>query len=173
MLAEVTAALVALVESRTPYGAWVQACSLSAADPDPPADRLLVSLLAVETLGRERQSAPLRDGTGTRPRVAADPVRLHYLLTYTGPSYDETLRRTEAVRRVLAETPVLDGAMLPPQVLRAVVHAEEPGPEVRRQIWAGLGRPARLALYYAVDALPGDDEGSPVPVLTRAVGVEG
>lgn len=158
MIREVSQTLIALVEKATPdLGSWVALSSLSAADPDPPADRLAVALYAVDVQPETLNRLPASSGAApVRPKPA---LRLHYLLTYVG-DHAEAHSRTQRVISVLHTTPVIGAAQMSP-VLAAEVEAltvrlVTTTADERHHVWAALGRPARLALFCTVDVAPAE-----------------
>lgn len=153
MILAVTQALLDEVHRRTPdLGTWAVAASLSEADPAPAANRLAVALLAVSEHDHLRNAPAVPSPEGFRRAPLA--LRLHYLMTWTGP-HDEAQLRLARVLAVFHTTPVLGPAHLAPelaaQVERVTVRLRTTTADERNQVWGALGRPARLALFYDVD----------------------
>lgn len=158
MIREVTDALVAHLRARTPdLGDWVVLNSLSNADTAPATGRLAVAVIAVEEHDHLRNRPPVATADGYRRAPLA--LRLHYLMTYTGP-HDEALIRLARVIQVFHTTPILGPADLPTdvaaEVARLTIRLRTTTPDERNQVWTALGRPARLALFYEVDVAPVD-----------------
>lgn len=158
MIRDVTEALVDLIASRTPETPnWVQATSLHGGTAaDPTTDKLHVFLYAVEEHAHLRnQPAVLTPDGYRRPPLA---LRLHYLMTYIDADHLECQARLAKVAEIFYDTPVLGPERLRPalaaKVARVTVRMRNPGAEERSQVWTGLGRPMRLALYYDVDIAP-------------------
>ena len=158
MIREVTDALIGHIRSRTPdLGDWVVLNSLSSADTAPASGRLVIAVVAVEEHDHLRNRPLVATGDGYRRAPLA--LRLHYLMTYTGP-HDEALLRLARVIQVFHTTPILGPAELSPevsaQVARITVRLRTTTPDERNQVWTALGRPARLSLFYEVDVAPVD-----------------
>lgn len=154
MIDEVTRSLVGHIHSGSAdLGEWVVVHSLSAADPDPAAGKLVACLLAVDELEHFRNSP-----AGQRPDGPhGSPLRLHYLFTYFGP-HDEAMARVTRLLAIFDATPVLGPGQLSPPladlVERLTVQLHNTTVAERHQVWAALGRPGRLGLFYDVDVLP-------------------
>lgn len=158
MIADVTQALIDLIASKTPETPnWVQATSLHGGTAtDPTAEKLHVFLYAVEEHAHLRNQPPMLTPDGyRRPPLA---LRLHYLMTYVDTSHLECQSRLAKVAEIFYDTPILGPERLKPalaaKVGRITVRMRNPGAEERSQVWTGLGRPMRLALYYDVDIAP-------------------
>jgi hypothetical protein len=148
----ITAALAAHIESRTPdLGSWVEGHSMSAADPAPTANHLVLALIAVDAHEHLRNSPPV--ATADSYRRAPLHLRLSYLLTHVGP-HDEAQARLR-VLAIFHTTPILRTADLPAvlagHVSSLTVHLRNTTADERGHIWSALGRQARLALYYTID----------------------
>lgn len=153
MIELVTSALVSHIESRTPdLKSWVEVHSMSAADPAPTVNRLVVALVAVDAHEHLRNSPPVPTADGYRR--APLHLRLSYLLTYVGP-HDEAQARLARVLAIFHTTPILRTADLPADVADHVrtltVQLRNTTADERSYIWSALGRQARLALFYTVD----------------------
>jgi hypothetical protein len=149
----VTAALVRHIESRTPdLGTWVDVHSLSAADPAPVANHLVLALLAVDEHEHLRNSPPVptEDGFQRAPLH----LRLSYLITHIG-AHEEAQIRLARVLAIFHTTPILRTGDLPADVAAHVstltVRLRNTTADERNHIWSALGRQARLALFYTVD----------------------
>ncbi len=158
MIRDVTEALVDLLVSKTPESpGWIVVSSLhGGAANDPVTDKLHVFLYAVEEHAHLRNAPDVLTPDGyRRPPLA---LRLHYLMTYISTDHLETQSRLAKVAEVFYDTPVLGPERLHPalaaKVSRITVRMRNPGAEERSQVWTGLGRPMRLALYYDVDIAP-------------------
>lgn len=158
MIRDVTEALIDLIASRTPETPnWVLATSLhGGVASEPTAEKLHVFLYAVEEHAHLRNQPPVLTPDGyRRPPLA---LRLHYLMTYIDTSHLECQARLAKVAEIFYDTPVLGPERLKPalaaKVGRITVRMRNPGAEERSQVWTGLGRPMRLALYYDVDIAP-------------------
>jgi hypothetical protein len=154
VIEQVTSALVGHIHtSSADLGEWVVVHSLSAADPDPAAGKLVACLLAVDELEHFRNSP-----AGQRLNVPqGSPLRLHYLFTYFGP-HDEAMTRIARLLEIFDATPVLGPGQLPSplagQVERVTVQLHNTTTAERHQVWGALGRPGRLGLFYDVDVQP-------------------
>jgi hypothetical protein len=149
----ITAALAGHIESRTPdLGSWVDVHSMSAADPAPVANHLVLALLAVDAHEHLRNSPPVSTGDGYQR--APLHLRLSYLITHVGP-HDEAQARLARVLAIFHTTPILRTSDLPADVAAHVstltVRLCNTTADERSYIWSALGRQARLALYYTVD----------------------
>ena len=158
MIRDVTEALIDLIASKTPETPdWVKATSLHGGGTSEPAtDKLHVFLYAVEEHAHLRNQPPVLTPDGyRRPPLA---LRLHYLVTYFDTSHLECQARLAKVAEIFYDTPVLGPERLKPALAAKVgqitVRMRSPGAEERGQVWTGLGRPMRLALYYDVDIAP-------------------
>lgn len=158
VIGDVTDALVRLIQSRTAdLGGWVAVHSLSNADSAPAANTLAFALIAIEEHDhlRNRPLVQTVDGYQRAPMA----LRLLYLVSYVGP-HDEAQIRLSRVLRVFHTTPILGPGELPPalaeRVGRVTVRLRTTTSEERSNVWAALGRPARLALFYEVDVAPID-----------------
>jgi len=161
----ITAALAGHIESRTPdLGSWVDVHSMSAADPAPTTNRLVLALIAVDAHEHLRNTPPVSTPDGYRR--APLHLRLSYLVTHVGP-HDEAQARLARVLAIFHTTPILRTADLPADVAAHVstltVHLRNTTADERGHIWSALGRQARLALFYTVDValidLLGDPDG--------------
>jgi hypothetical protein len=162
VIREVTEALIDLIAAKTPESpGWVMATSLhGGAGSDPTADKLHICLYAVEEHGHLRNLPPVLTPDGyRRPPLV---LRLHYLMAYLSNDHLETQARLAKVAEIFYDTPVLGPERLRPALAAKVgsitVRMRNPGAEERSQVWTGLGRPMRLALYYDVDVAPIDSQ---------------
>lgn len=158
MIRDVTEALIDLIAAKTPETPnWVLATSLhGGTTTEPTAEKLHVFLYAVEEHAHLRNQPPVLTPDGyRRPPLA---LRLHYLMTYYDTSHLECQARLAKVAEIFYDTPVLGPERLHPALASKVgqitVRMRNPGAEERSQVWTGLGRPMRLALYYDVDIAP-------------------
>jgi hypothetical protein len=169
VIREVTEALIDLIASKTPESpGWVLATSLhggATASTEPKINKLHICLYAVEEHGHLRNQPPVLTPDGyRRPPLA---LRLHYLMTYLSDEHLESQARLAKVAEIFYDTPILGPELLRPELAekvgRITVRMRNPGAEERSQVWTGLGRPMRLALYYDVDVAPIEsqlDEGA-------------
>ena len=157
MIDAVTRALVAHIHDRTPeLGEWVVVHSLSADEPGPAEGRLVACLVAVQELDHV-VNAPVGEAVSGRRRSRPLRLRLDYLFTYLGP-HAEAMSRLARLLDVLQDAPVLGPAELSPElagtVERLTLRLRNTTAEERHHVWATLGRPGRLGVFYSVDVLP-------------------
>ena len=161
MIDAVTQALVAHVHAQTPeLDEWVVIHSLAADEPGPDEGRLVAALLAVEELDHV-VNAPPGEALAGRRRARPLQLRLHYLFTYLGP-HAEAMARLNRLIDVLQAAPVLEAGELTgltETVERITLRLRNTTVEERQHVWATLGRPGRLAVFYTVDVLPRTDVG--------------
>ncbi len=161
MIRDVTEALIQLIADETPETPnWVLATSLhGGVGTEPTADKLHVFLYAIEEHAHLRNLPPVLTPDGYRQPPLF--LRLHYLMTYFSTDHLESQARLAKVAEIFYATPVLGPdrirAALAQRVGRITVRMRNPGAEERSQVWTGLGRPMRLALYYDVDVAPIDN----------------
>jgi len=161
MITEVSQTLRDVIHRATPdLGSWVVLHSLSQSDDALPDAKAVIALIAIEEHPHLR-NLPLVEAAGgalVRPPLA---LRLHYLITYYGP-HDEAQTRLGRIIQAFHTTPIVRAPDLLPtlatMVDSIVIRMEAPTPDERNQIWACLGRPGRVCLYYEVEV-------APVPVL--------
>jgi hypothetical protein len=161
MIRDVTEALIDLILSKTPdMPNWVLATSLhgGAGAVEPTSEKLHVFLYAVEEDAHLRNAPPILTADGyRRPPLA---LRLHYLMAYLTNDHLESQARLSRVAQIFYDNPILGPERLRPALAAKVgqitARLRNPGAEERSQIWTGLGRPMRLALYYDVDIAPID-----------------
>jgi hypothetical protein len=144
---------------------WVVAAAIDADAPALTANKLHVFLYGVDEHVHMR-NLPLESTPAgyVRPPLW---LRLSYLVVYNNAdNHLETQARLARVVQVFHTTPILRAPDLRPELLERVetltIRLRSPSLEERNQIWTGLGRPMRLALYYEVDV-------APVPPLEREV----
>ena len=157
MIRDVTESIIDLLVSQTPeLNDWVVATSLHGGTPDPAVNKLHVCLYAVEEHAHLRNQPPVLTPDGYRKPPLW--LRLHYLIAYFATDHLETQSRLARVVQVFYDTPIIGPERLRPDLAKRVgritIRLRNPGAEERNQIWTGLGRPMRLALYYDVDVAP-------------------
>ena len=163
MIREVSEALRDLVHQATPdLGSWVVLHSLSQADKVAlPDNKAILALIAVAEHPHLR-NRPLVEGLAGLVRAPLS-LQLTYLVTYIG-EHDESQTRLGRIVQAFHTTPILRAQDLAPplaeEVESVVVRLLAPTADERNQVWASLGRPGRLSLFYEVDV-------APVPVLER------
>jgi hypothetical protein len=158
VIRDVTEALIDLIAAKTPETPnWVLATGLhGGTGTDPTTEKLHIALYAVEEHAHLRNQPPVLTPDGYRQAPLS--LRLHYLMTYIDSDHLECQARLAKVAEIFHDTPILGPERLRPalaaKVGRITVRMRNPGAEERSQIWTGLGRPMRLALYYDVDVAP-------------------
>jgi hypothetical protein len=149
---QVTAALVAHIQSWLPDVGTVQVHSLSAADAALPANKMVMALAAVDVHEHLRNLPVVETGDGFQRQPLH--LRLSYVVTHTGP-HDEAQLRLARVLALFHTTPILRTADLPPGVGAKLgsltVQPRNTTADERNNIWTAWGREARLALFYNVD----------------------
>lgn len=158
MIREVSQTLLRLIEAATPdLGSWVEVNSLSAADSAPMTGHLALALYAVGEHPHLGNRSILQTAGG---QVRATPaLRLQYLVVYMG-DHDEAQARLARVVGVFHGTPIVGRDRLPDalgaEVATITIRLVTTSADERHHVWAALGRPARLALFYDVDLTPVD-----------------
>ena len=149
---QVTAALVAHIESWLPDVGTVRVHSLSATEKPFPASNVVIALVAVDAHEHLRSLPLVQTGDGfERPPLH---LRLSYAITFTG-SHTDAQARLARVLALFHTTPILRAADLTPAVgakLGALtVQLRNTTADERNHIWTAWGREALLALFYTVD----------------------
>ena len=152
MIDQVTAALVAHIQTRLPDVGTVQVHSLSAADGALPTGKLVIALVAVEESEHLRSLPLVETGDGFQRQPLH--LRLSYVITYIGP-HDEAQARLARVLALFHTTPILRSGELPPVLATRLgtvtVQLRNTTADERDRIWSAWRREGRLALYYDVD----------------------
>jgi hypothetical protein len=156
MIDLVTEAMRSVLTTRLPDPTWkVVTNSLSSADQAPAADAIALTLIEINAIDAMRNAPD--EWTPQGYRRAPLVLQLTYMVTYGG-SYDESLTRLSRVAQVFHTVQGIEPADLPPalgaRIGTIAIRFRNTTIDERQQIFSMTGRPARVALFYQVDAAP-------------------
>lgn len=157
MIRSVTETIVDYLLSQTPdLGDWVAAAAVDTDAPPLTANQLHLFLYGIDEHAHMR-NLPLESTPAGYVRAPMF-LRLAYGLLYQSTDHLETQGRLARVVQVFHTTPILRPPSFRPELVGRVhaltLRLRSPSLEERNQLWTGLGRAMRLALYYDVDVAP-------------------
>jgi hypothetical protein len=159
----VTETLVDHLLAETPdLGTWVKAAAVDTDAPALTSNQLHLFLYGIDEHAHMR-NRPLE----STPDGYVQPdlfLRLSYGAHFESTDHLETQARLARVVQVFHTTPILRPPAFRPELVghvqRLTIRLRSPSLEERNQLWTGMGRAMRLAVYYDVDV-------APVPPLSR------